>query len=619
MRLGAYEIAGEIGRGGVGAVFRARAADGREVALKLLLHVTPEARARFERERRLLASLGEAEGFVPLLDGGESSQGPWLAMPLLTGGTLRERLTRAPFPVAESVALVASLAEAAGRAHERGIVHRDLKPENVLFAAEGRQGSRPPRPLIADLGLAKHARRDLLGGSQSASLSLSGQLRGTVGYMAPEQAADAKAATPASDVFALGAILHECLAGAPAFEAESITQLLERVEICRVTPIRKLRPDAPAWLEETLLRALARDPAARFQDGLALARALRLGPPARRRLVAPLAAGFGVAALVALALLVSRRRDEPPRPASAAPVASSARAAPPAPAASLDEGERLFKKGDYPGAVAAFTRAIELDGASAQAFLRRAAVRTLQADPEGALADLDRAIALDPASAELFCSRGAIERKLGARDRAAADFDRALALDPRYFASFLGRALLRRDAGDLAGAEADTDRAIELDPRSPEALELRASIRTVEGRLDEAETDAEGAVALGYGHAVEFVRLAGARMQRGEREAELRLIERAIAVEPRSYLGWEARALSRARYGELDAAIEDFGRAIELDPRRAHPWSNLGEVRERKGDRAGAIADYERALELEPSGKNAEETRQRLAALGNGR
>src|SRR5581483_11570285 len=109
--------------------------------------------------------------FVPILDSGVDP--PFIAMPLLPGGTLRERLARGPLPIDEAVALVARLARALGRAHERGVVHRDLKPENVLFAATRATGARTTvsEPLVADLGLAKHFRRGLLGASGSRTSS----------------------------------------------------------------------------------------------------------------------------------------------------------------------------------------------------------------------------------------------------------------------------------------------------------------------------------------------------------------------------------------------------------------------------------------------------------------
>jgi hypothetical protein len=268
VRLEGYEISAEIGRGGMGAVYRARAADGRDVAIKVLLRATPDARARFERERRLLGSLGEAEGFVPLLDAGNVGEQPFLVMPFLAGGTLRDRLRHGPLGVEDTIALGAALADAVGRAHARGIVHRDLKPENVLFDAQ-------ERPLVADLGLGKHFRSDVAGASQSVAISLVGGMRGTVGYCPSEQINDATSVDARADVFALGAILYECLAGRPAFEGETPLAVFSKIDAGHIAPLRELRPEAPERLARVVTRALARDRGNRFEDGAALARALR--------------------------------------------------------------------------------------------------------------------------------------------------------------------------------------------------------------------------------------------------------------------------------------------------------------------------------------------------------
>jgi serine/threonine-protein kinase len=154
---GRYVVERELGRGGMGAVYLARSPEGAQVAVKVMLReASADGLARFRREQRLLASFGEAEGFVPVIDAGETPEGPFLVMPLVPGGTLRQRLEGGALSIGFTGALGASLARALGIAHARGIVHRDLKPENVLFTADR-------RPLIADLGLAKHFRRDVSG------------------------------------------------------------------------------------------------------------------------------------------------------------------------------------------------------------------------------------------------------------------------------------------------------------------------------------------------------------------------------------------------------------------------------------------------------------------------
>ena len=136
VKVGAYELEAEIGRGGMGIVYRSRAPDGRPVAVKVLPPTDAEKRARFEREQRLLGSFTEEDGFVPLLDSG-NAPAPYLVMPFVAGGTLRKLLEGGPLGIQETLELGVVLARSLGRAHERGIVHRDMKPENVLFTKVG--------------------------------------------------------------------------------------------------------------------------------------------------------------------------------------------------------------------------------------------------------------------------------------------------------------------------------------------------------------------------------------------------------------------------------------------------------------------------------------------------
>jgi WD40 repeat protein/tRNA A-37 threonylcarbamoyl transferase component Bud32 len=302
MRLGEHLVLGEIGRGGMGVVYKARTPEGSEVAIKLLRHdrATPQAVERFRREERLLGVLGDVAGFVPILGTVAVSGGIGFVMPLLEG-TLRERL-RQPLPLDEAISIVRTLAEAAGRAHERGIVHRDLKPENVLFTRDG-------RPLVADLGLAKHFLDSSAGASQSVSLTQDGVMKGTAGYMAPEQMKSAKDVGPTADVFALGAILYECVTGVPAFSATNLVELISRVDSAEHVPASQLRAGVPAWLERAIEAALDPDPARRPQGGAAFAALLAPRERSPRKAVA--ATIVVLLAALAAALVVRPRREEP--------------------------------------------------------------------------------------------------------------------------------------------------------------------------------------------------------------------------------------------------------------------------------------------------------------------
>lgn len=339
MQLGRYTIDGELGRGGIGVVYRGRDPRGREVAIKFLRQWRPGSGERFAREARLHMQLGEEAGFVPLLDVGQGERGPYLVMPLLSGGTLRDRLYEGPLEIDEAVELGKRLAHALANAHRNGIVHRDVKPENVLFDAHG-------RALLADLGLAKHFRQDVSGASQSVALSRSGVMRGTAGYMAPEQLRDASRVGPTADVFALGAVIYECVTGQPPFDAPTYVELIARIARAERPGVRSLRKGVPAWLVRTVDRAMAVDPEKRFPDGAALYAALVAGGPTRR--LAPLLAGAGLLAFMGLGAAFAVRSAASTSSSSPAPTVSPSKV--PAPSPSQEPGP------NFPAAWAAFVR-----------------------------------------------------------------------------------------------------------------------------------------------------------------------------------------------------------------------------------------------------------------------
>jgi WD40 repeat protein len=241
---------------------------------------------------------------------------------LLTGGTLRARIARG-LPVEETVAIGVTVARALGRAHAQGVIHRDLKPENILFTADD-------RPLVADLGLAKHFGDSATSGA-SVSLSRTGELHGTVGYMAPEQMNDAKSVGPAADVFALGAILFECFDGRPAFAGETALEVMQKILQDETPSVAS--PAVPHALAAVVKRALARRPEDRFPDGEALARALEEAAAARpgASRAAPVVLAALALALVVVIIIIALQIANRPAPRSLPPPPPPPAAPPPVP------------------------------------------------------------------------------------------------------------------------------------------------------------------------------------------------------------------------------------------------------------------------------------------------
>jgi serine/threonine protein kinase len=216
--LPGYEVLGLLGRGGMGVVYKAQQKSlNRLVALKMIVsgaHASEQEVARFRAEAGAVARL-QHPNIVQIYEVGEHDGKPFFSLELVDGGSLAERLNGTPLPGRQAAELIKTLARSAQAAHERGIVHRDLKPANVLLTADG-------TPKITDFGLAK--RLDV-----STGQTQSGTILGTYSYMAPEQASGKnREVGPAADVWALGAILYECLTGRPPFNGPTIIGILRR-------------------------------------------------------------------------------------------------------------------------------------------------------------------------------------------------------------------------------------------------------------------------------------------------------------------------------------------------------------------------------------------------------
>jgi WD40 repeat protein len=276
-----YEILAELGRGGMGVVYKARQIQlNRVVALKMILaggHASAADLARFRTEAEAIARLQHPH-IVQIHEVAEHQGLPYFCLDFCDGGSLEKKLAGTPLPSRQAAALLEKLAQAMQAAHAKGVIHRDLKPANVLLATDGTEDTEKKRgrfsvssvssvaglfPKITDFGLAK--KLDEAGQTQS------GAIMGTPSYMAPEQAAGlGKNVGPAADVYALGAILYECLTGRPPFRAATPLDTVLQVVTEDPVPPSRLLSKVPRDLETICLKCLQKEPTRRYASAALL-------------------------------------------------------------------------------------------------------------------------------------------------------------------------------------------------------------------------------------------------------------------------------------------------------------------------------------------------------------
>jgi len=270
-----YDLDREIGHGGMATVYLAQdLRHGRKVAVKVL---RPELAAligpeRFLREIQTTARLTHPN-ILTLHDSGQADGLLYYVMPYVDGETLRDRIRReGPLPLEDALRIATEVADALEYAHRQGVIHRDVKPANILLAGE--------HALVADFGLAKAVAAT----TSAEELSHSGLAVGTPEYMSPEQASGDSYLDGRADVYALGCVLFEMLAGQPPFRGNTAQTILARHRIEPIPSVRVLRPDLPGWVEEVIRRALAKAPADRYRSAAAFRAALLAGASGRGQL-----------------------------------------------------------------------------------------------------------------------------------------------------------------------------------------------------------------------------------------------------------------------------------------------------------------------------------------------
>jgi serine/threonine-protein kinase len=606
--MGRYAVLNELGRGGMGVVYRAYDTTlNRYVAIKMILQsgVGAEVLERFRREAATAARLRHP-GIVAVYEVGVHLQRPFIVTELVLGESLERRVAAERPTARRSAELVKEIALALDHAHLNGVVHRDVTPGNVIVDAEGRTH-------LMDFGLARDE-------TAKVSMTVAGEVLGTPGYMSPEQArGEVDLQGPATDVYALGGLLYRCLGGRPPFMAGTLEATMFQIMQRDPVPLRTIDPAIPLDLETIALRCLAKAPGDRYPSAASVARELErfldgqaiaarpittverasLWVRRNRRLTWTFVAGAAVVvALVAGVLVVLERRQAAEKLREAELIAKlDARQAD---SEKREHGrleaveqfrlaeERSTAK-DLDGTIAACARVLALDPLHVQAWHLSAASRQAKLDLDGAIADYGHVIELDAKSPVAWFQRAVVRWQKGDGDGTIADCSHAIELDPKNWNAFYYRAAARQKANDVDGAIADYARATELNPLHDAAWRAQVALQQRKNDLDAAIATLTSEVTAEPKKAASFLARSALRLKKDQLDLAIDDASRAIALEPRNALARCARADARLKK-DLPGAIDDYKAAAALNPRLEVAWRSLMTAQHKRGDLAGAIA-----------------------------
>lgn len=569
--IAGYQVLGELGRGGMGVVYKARQIGlNRLVALKMILaaeHAGADGLARFRIEAEAVARL-QHPNIVQIYEIGAQDGRPFFSLEFVDGGNLDDKMGNGLLPPREVARLVEQLSRAMQYAHERRIIHRDLKPANVLLMADG-------TPKITDFGLAKQL--------DSKGQTHTGDIMGTPSYMAPEQASGVSDIGPPADIYALGAVLYDMLTGRPPFLGETAMDTLVQVINDEPVPPRRLQPKLPRDLEIICLRCLEKKPHERYASAGALADDLRrflddrpiVARPvrawergvkwARRRPTA--AALAGVLILVALSIVVAgviawRNQLE---------VAERNRKLRREVEEVILRGREAVSARNWQEARVQFTAALNKIGSEAESEADLADVRTLA---EGALKEADNHL-------EAQELRRRFDR---ARDEALFHGTMFTGLD--QFANIEATRTLARRALKVFGVENGTGPVFPVGLEEREKAEIKAGCYELLLMLAEAEVQA----------------LPGEPKKLPERiDRALHFLDRAARL---GAAPTRALSIRRARYlemrGDSSAAAAERRRAGLLQPATALDYFLIGDEYYKDNRPKEALAEFEHALRRRP-------------------
>nr|BBH87920.1 hypothetical protein KTC_26710 [Thermosporothrix sp. COM3] len=539
-QIGNYRIIAPLAQGGFGMVYQGQHIylTRRVVAIKIMRQTLGESeQAQFLREAELLERLQHPH-ILTVLDAGFFQGQPYMITPLMTGGSLRQRLKH-PLSPTQALQYIRQIGQALYYAHQQKMIHRDLKPENIFLADE-------ETALLADFGIAS-----LLSTQSYVATSIAG----TPAYMAPEQFRGE--VSPQSDQYALACILYELLTGRKVFEATDFISLGFKHTTEPPTPPRTLNTTIPLHLEQAILKALAKNRHDRFAHIAAFLAALEQPEPTIQ--IQPADSVYPVAA---------SPKDDP----------------------AFKAGEHLYAEEEYAEALQAFAQVLSRHPRFPDAWIGKG--KTLQELEryEEALNAFDKALLFDPEHASAWFHKGLLFAELKRFEEAVHAYNAALRLHPSDALCWYHKANALFYMDRFEEALRSAEEALRFNPDHALSWNTRGSVLYCLQRYEEAIAAYEEAIRLKPSYSYAWNGKGQALNKLGRYEAALQAYEEAIRLKPSYTYAWNGKGEVLFSLNRYEEALQACAETLRLDPAQASIW-NI------KGDAFLALERYEEALQ----------------------
>lgn len=530
-QIGNYRVIAELNSGAFGNVYRAQhlILTERTVAIKLLhayLH-SPKEREQFIQEAQFLEKL-KHRYIIPIIDVGFSEGFPYLIAEYATHGSLRDRLNHLSphlLSIEDAIAILFQIGQALHYAHQQNIIHRDLKPENILFNSQG-------EALLADFGIATML--------STASIKYVTMIGGTPLYMAPEQFRGM--ISKESDQYALGCIAYELFTGRRPFSAPDFISMGFKHATEQPLPPLQLNPQLPVFIEQAILKAMAKQRAERYADVFSFIMALQL----------PTACEDDIPTILSSRIPTSAGTSTPETFQKTAEQW-------------IQEGSALYDLKHYEEALTAYDQAIHLNPNNADAYNNKGYILDVLERHEEALAAYEQAILLNPDNADAYNNKGAMLNVLGRYEEALLACDHAIRLAPMDATVYHTKGDVLCGLGRYKEAVRAYRQAIRLNPHDAVAYKTLGDILLNELERYEAALAAyEEAIRLDPDNAVAYDTKGHVLSELKHYREALAAYEQAIRLNPKNAVVYQSKGRTLTLLGNLEEAQQAFKKARQL-------------------------------------------------------